>query len=336
MSNYKTRQKEYALTKRAELCSGDSGNGKFRRKEYPFVLQNASHNLFADICKDAIKYFNKQGIGFWCSSGKSDIEGEKLNLPTGHMLSSQVACINHLFKLRNDGHGATALLKGLDRNISEALLVNINDTDDSQGYVEFEAIGGGSYLNEGVMLKRGANCTSLDALMRGGTKSGAVVLFLIEWKYVEKYIYVQTKWTGDGGETRQKRYCSFFSKDGSPFTFCNNDCDEDFFKWLFCEPYYQLMRQTLLGWQMIHNGKANGNASEFQHIHVIPQHNHELLKKSQSKPGENISGLEDTWKSCLRERERYRIIDPKDLLAPLQQFESYAELLKYLEKRYWT
>ncbi|MDR2851271.1 MAG: hypothetical protein LBV65_04475 [Desulfovibrio sp.] len=74
------------------------------------------------------------------------IDGEQLKLPTGHMLSSQVACINHLFKLRNDGYGATALLKGLDQNISEALFVDINDTGEDKSYVEFKAIGSGVIL----------------------------------------------------------------------------------------------------------------------------------------------------------------------------------------------
>ncbi len=81
-----------------------------------------------------------------------------------------MACINHLFALRNDKTAATALLQGLVADIKTAELVCVNDEGENAGYVEFESVGGGNYLNEASKtgkLTRGANSTSIDALMKG-------------------------------------------------------------------------------------------------------------------------------------------------------------------------
>ena len=51
------------------------------------------------------------------------------------------------------------------------------------------------------LLKRCANCTSIDAMMLGVAKAGDVILFLIEWKYTESY-NSEPKWKGDSGQVR--------------------------------------------------------------------------------------------------------------------------------------
>ena len=71
-----------------------NGLVKFKGKYHPsydrFILKNYKDNFIEQVCyDDVIKYFDENGIGWW--SG---------DVPTTHTLSSQIACINHLFPLR--------------------------------------------------------------------------------------------------------------------------------------------------------------------------------------------------------------------------------------------
>lgn len=54
------------------------------------------------------------------------------------------------------------------------------------GYMEFEVVGAKNYLGERSHT-RGANATSVDALMVGKKSTGSNILILIEWKYTEEY-----------------------------------------------------------------------------------------------------------------------------------------------------
>lgn len=102
--------------------------------------------------------------------------------------------------------------------------------------------------------------------MKGRDAQGNIRLFLIEWKYTESYPSKREKKSGSRRDNRLWRYRSFFTRDGSPFTFCNSDVGSTFFEELLTEPYYQLMRQTLLGWKMTQDPSRNGQATSFTHI----------------------------------------------------------------------
>lgn len=345
------------------LFEGDPGKGEYNGKcEHHFVLSKPELNLWSGIRQEALLYFNGMGLGtsrsegltaeelvaleadgvqchyptglqFWASTGTATINGKTCTLPTGHILSSQIACINHLFPLIRNKEGATRLLRSLNSSVCEALPVDIHERDN---FVEFEVVGGGSYLNEqksGTPLKRGALCTSVDAVMKGRTCDDEIVLFLMEWKYVEEYKYAPSKLSDSSGAERHRRFCSFFTKDNSPFTFCNSSKEEPFFHELFTEPYYQLMRQTLLGWQMVHNPKCNGGASSFEHIVVIPACNADLRAKS--KPiGGSRGNLASNWNALVKKPATF--IDPQQLLEPVSSIEQYAAWMDYVTKRYWN
>ena len=161
---YWKAQKEQHLRQLAHLFEGDPGGGKFNGQAQPFVLQAPEKNLFAPIRDEALLYFNGHLPGadgrlrFWRSGGERVVAGHVCSLPTGHVLSSQVACLNHLFPLSRDGKAATLLLQGLRPDMVEALPVGIHARD---MFVEFEVTGGGSYLNEeqrGRSLTRGGQC----------------------------------------------------------------------------------------------------------------------------------------------------------------------------------
>jgi len=87
--NYEKKQREKAIQIRDELFH-DPGGGIFKNKPWPFVLSKPELNLWSSIREDAIEYFRSNCISWWDSG----------DMPTGHLLSSQIACINHLYFLR--------------------------------------------------------------------------------------------------------------------------------------------------------------------------------------------------------------------------------------------
>lgn len=286
----------------------DPCGGRFLGKEREFVLKNGRLNLHHSIAVAAEAYFKKHLIGFWHSYKGG---------PSGHLLSSQVACINHLFFARLNSNVATAILQGIDGSVSSAVAF----ADD--GYVDFEVIGKANYLGEKEHT-RGAKSTSIDAVMVGKMQDGTNKVFFIEWKYTESYTSLN-KADGTSGATRVKTYSKLLSAPDCPLI--ANDV-----KALFIEPYYQLMRQTLLAYEMVK--VLEFGATDYMHIHVIPTANKELksVKTSARLPGTN---LDSAWKAVLKQPQKYLTIDPESFLAPAKQYGEAKELLDYLQKRYW-
>lgn len=102
----------------------DPGSGPFREKPREFVLSDPILNLWEGIRQDAIEYFKDNQIQWWADEGEE---------PTGHLLSSLIACVNHLYFLRQRPDLATAVLRAIDPDVTEAVVVD-------DGYVEFEFI----------------------------------------------------------------------------------------------------------------------------------------------------------------------------------------------------
>lgn len=315
MSYYEER-KQKAIETRDELFN-DPGGGYFHIKDkntgkikkignLPFVLMNPLLNLWGGIRDDAITYFEKNDIEW-----HKDANGEPKKGPEGHLLSSNIACVNHLFYLRQRKNLVTLVLKNIDRRI-----VNANIIDD--GYVEFEIMEGKNNKNplneKSSERKRGSKSTSIDALMVGEKDDGKNILFLIEWKYTEpateEYKFISKN-------DYHKNYLDLLQEQNCPINSREN------VKGLFFEPYYQLMRQTLLGWKMVESAEYNCN--EYIHLHIIPHGNKELRRACIH------------WKSMLKESEceRYKIIDPDDLFKPLLKEQEANILLNYLKNRYW-
>lgn len=334
--SYREKQIELHLMHWADLFEGDPGGGLFNGKPRAFVLQETEKNIWKPVREEVLLYFNgklsgEDKIAFWGASGKKTVAGHSYcNLPTGHVLSSQIACINHLFPVCHDEEAATVLLRGLYPNVVAALPVDIH----SRGlFVEFEVTGGGSYLNEEKgegTISRGSNATSIDAVMKGRDIQGNIRLFLIEWKYTEEYRNASSRL--DERDDRLWRYRSFFTRDDSPFTFCNSNSDRIFFSELLTEPYYQLMRQTLLGWKMTRNPQDNGQATQYSHIMVIP-HGNDALRMGCQSIAQRRGSLADNWNALVREDVLFS--SPEDVLRPLHTFPRYSALRDYLSVRYW-
>ena len=105
----------------------------------------------------------------------------------------------------------------------------------------------------------------------------------------------------------------------------------------FIEPFYQLMRQTLWVEQMIkHKDYEWVDADDYCHIHVIPSGNQDLL--IHQYPYTQYDTLESAWRHALTlaGNERYKIIDPKDIVKVISQFDNNEnkKLVEYLSTRY--
>lgn len=298
--NYKDQQKDYqqSLIGSSHVFRGDKGGGEFRGTPYPFVLQEGNHNLYHSIVESALAYMNDNEIAWWGGCA-----------PNGHILSSQIACFNHLFAFKDNKEAVLAIVQNLNSDFVEVLPIAC---DKDPQYIAFEVVSKNDHLNEltdsRLTLTRGANCTSVDALICARHKDGTRWLIPIEWKYTETYA-PEDKSLGRPGETRVRRYhdlivASSYLKTEKPYGSV-----------YYFEPFYQLMRQTLWSEQMIlHKGTEAIQADKFLHLHVIPRENKSLLDKIYRVSGLN---MEDTWRRQLLHPEVYRIISPAELLAPV-------------------
>ncbi len=303
MSKYLESQRQRAITLRDPFFN-DPGQGLFLGKLREFVLKDSVLNLFPPIREAALAYFKDNQIPWW---------KDKVNRPTGHLLSSQIACVNHLFSLRDRQDIATEVLRGIEPTIKTALSID-------DGFVAFEFIGKKQYLKERGFT-RGANCTSIDAAMLGETKDNKRILFLIEWKYTESYER-QSKYIPE----RAKVYDHLIEAHDSPFVPGIKS------ETLYYEPFYQMMRQTLLAHQFeLHRELDCGQCL---HIHVIPDANKEL-KTTMTSPAIHGKTIHDAWAPLLKEPHKYRPIDPATLLKPASSLPDTTPWLEYLATRYW-
>jgi len=318
-------QREKCIDLRDKL-TGDSGQGLFFNIPREFVLMQPGLNLMEAVRNEAEIYFADNKIPFW-NTGETRPSG--INKPSGHMLSSQVACINHLLFFRHDQNIATAILKGVDKNVKTALRLDNDKTD--QGFVSLEVIGKENYLKE-KRHSRGAHSTSVDAVMLAEMENGSRKLFFIEWKYVEKYSGKQSKFIEKGGNTRKETYLPLLRKEDCPIKI--SELNDKFIEGIFYEPFYQLMRQTLLAHEMI-KAKDFG-ATDYVHLHLIPTDNKELKLVNPSRGILTGSTLQETWSNLLNSPEKYSAIDPKDFLEPARHIPNAMDAIQYLEQRYWS
>lgn len=309
--NYRKEQYKRVehLMQIGDTFAGDLGNGVFRGRNYPFILQNGDNNLYAPSRDDMKRYFNENSISWWGG-----------NRVTTHPLSSQVACLNHLFPIRNDKDAILAIIQRIDPMVVDVLPIKTDAIP--HGFVAFEAVSDNDHLNEQAST-RGSNCTSVDALVFGKRRDNRTVLFPIEWKYTEFYNN-EDKTVGDKGATRKSRYEDLIDI-SKQLTAADH-------RVYYFEPFYQLMRQTLWAEQMIANHETETiKAVEYIHVHVIPVENRNLLQKKYPYSGKN---METTWRDCLHDQRKYRIVSPHDLFASVDS-KRYDGLLSYLAKRYW-
>lgn len=271
------------------------------------VLKDYSKNFLSSIYDDVLNYFKQHKIAWW------HMEGDSSDVPTGHIMSSQIQCLNHLFGIRNNERAIQSLLFNATGIAFDCILTTL----DNDGLIEFEF----TYNNKELLgeddagAQRGAFCTSIDAMIRA-QKDKKVYLVPIEWKYTEAY-----KDDDLTCDTRIKRYQHLIEKseqlkvpkEGVPHSIYMK------------EPQYELMRQTLLVEQMIRKGIAD----YFFHINIIPNKNEDLRQS-----------VEQNFIPMLNNPDLFCIIDPsvffKPLtIAPFTNDQQVRMIIEYLQKRYW-
>jgi len=94
------------------------------------------------------------------------------------------------------------------------------------------------------------------------------------------------------------------------------------------------MRQTLLAWQMTKNKSNELHADDWLHLDIIPENNL-VIRYRVPAPDLIQTGIEEAWKSQLKQPQKYSIITPQKLLKPIIFEAKYRGLINYLNHRYW-
>ena len=287
----------------------DIGYSKKNNEWFDYMLkpQYGDKNLYQGIRKEAIEYFKKYGITWWQCINKPDE-------PTSHMVSSQINCLNHLFAFRDKPEALKLILQKATLLPIKSILTSPIDED---GYIAFEFV----YKNMSLMCdntgkyhenyeSRGTRCTSIDALVYAQLEDNRKVLIPIEWKYTETYDGIEAM------PSSWKRYPDLVRLED-----CNLKKVYDLYR---ADPFYELMRQTLLVEQIIRHKDCGIEADGYFHIMVIPNEHTELK-----------SAIESNYIPTLKDQSKFRIIDPQELLSPIAENKNFENLITYLQTRYW-
>ena len=204
--------------------------------------------------------------------------------------------------------------------------------EDQHPYLSFEWIGLRDYLGETLRKPgrrtRGANYTSADFAFRFLRADDRVQIVLGEWKYTEYYGH-EDKGTN---QIRLDNYSEAFQR--SPGVFTRKD--EQLYRSLFFEPFYQLMRLQLLAQEMEANHEMGADLVTVLHIH--PAANTEFTERVTSKYLSDRftgQGVMDTWKQLV-DRTRFATVSVEHLLQLIVKARSMADptWVRYLQTRY--
>jgi len=310
------------------------------------LLLNWKNNLYPQIVDEVILYFALNNISFHHLEGDSDFG---LCIPSCHTLSSQIACLNHLYPLRYDKDAVLKIAQQIYPGIIDLFQIEIDKF--LPAYISFEVTSDVDHLNEtkdNQKLTRGTMCTSVDAIIYGKLKNDEKIIIPIEWKYTENYheegktdkdYSIENRGKGKGkgkgkekegkGKERLRRYYSLITN-SKQLSIKKDDYKNSVY---FFEPFYQLMRQTLWTEQIIANKTTETiKSDDFIHAHIVPNANKELLQYEY--PVSN-KGMKETWESCLANINKYKLIQPMDLFVNIDKTK-YQTLINYLTERYWN
>ena len=222
---------------------------------YRLHLAHKALNLAPEIRDAAPAYFTANGITW--------------HQHANHGLSSQVSCLNFLMPLATRPE-LLARVVGDALGIAPPTMLEVErGPDDQPWFVGFEWIGRADYLNEAGRSgtrTRGANATSADAIVRF-QHEGRTETLLIEWKYTESYgAPIPSK----GNDVRLARYKDLAFAPEGPIRSDLGLGVPDFF-W---EPFYQLLRQQMLAFQM--QATQEDGAERVRVLHISPTANSAL------------------------------------------------------------
>jgi len=234
------------------LPRGVAGHGG---SDYRLLPQHKALNLAQAIRADAIAYFDAKGIAW--------------HTHANHALSSQVCCLNFLMPLATQPALLARIIGEALKILTPTMLEVENGPDGRPWFVGFEWIGRADYLNEAGKKgtrARGAHATSADAVVRFES-DGRIETVLIEWKYTERY---RAPISPERNEVRIGRYEGLVFAPSGPVRADLGLTMSDFF-W---EPFYQLLRQQMLAFQM--RAAQEDGTERVRVLHISPSSNHAL------------------------------------------------------------
>jgi hypothetical protein len=295
--------------------------GLYRNRMYPFCLplEYAHYNLFQGIREDALNTFDRYNI-IWHSSALP-------GLPSNHLCSSQVFAVNLFFPFMDKPEILADILRPYFPDIHRMLPV------EDKRFIAFEWIGKTNYLHEepkiGEYRKRGAGNTSIDAMMMYETDTHEKVMLLIEMKYSESYGVSYKRFRSDGSD-RIESYEEFFYGIASPIDRNIAPNLEDF----LYEPFYQLLRHTLLASQIrqVESPKIN----RVQVVHLTVSKNQELMAVTSPWLRSLGSTTYEVWQKLLKEPQSFSLI-PVEVFFKAIQLDQYRDLepwALYMRERY--
>ncbi len=276
----------------------------------------------------ALSFFQDRRIKWWTNARSGDRPLDPTYRgPTRNLASSQVSCVNFLLPLSLVDGGLLRFIKCLDKDATEVL--PIVDQEGRVSLVEFEWVGWEHPL-EGGAVTRGANQTSVDAVIVARTGGNRVRAYLIEWKYCEEYLRSEDKSVGRAGITRRNRYLHLYSDPDSPF-----QQTIPFEHFLF-EPYYQIMRLLLLAREVERKGLTPDiHVDEARVVVVCPLGNEDYRKPAATTPlalaGRfPFTSVEDVVCATLQRPGMFAMLSPEEVLASLRAESLDAVLTEWL------
>ena len=320
LSVEKKRQLQWKLTTKS-LPREAKVPGLFGSRMYAFCLplEHAGLNLYAEIREEAIELFRRLDI-VWHTSALP-------GLPTNHLCSSQVFCVNSLAPFLHRPEALADLLKPFFPDLARVLPV------EEDRFVAFEFIDPDNLLGEvpklGIARHRGAGNTSIDAAILYEAVDGSRVLLFIEWKYSESYPSVYKRFRSDGTD-RVESYRHLFHGPLSPF---NLDLAGQIEAYLF-EPYYQALRQQLLAAQYREFGYPP--VDQVRLVHVAVEENRALRTVTSPRFRELGSDFYATWIKLLRDPRDFLLIPTEELYRnfPISRHHDLEPWFAYMKGRY--
>lgn len=320
LSVEKKRQLAWKLTTKT-LPREAKVSGLYYSRMFPFCLplEYAAHNLYQEFRDDALALFEKEGI-LWHTSALP-------GLPSNHLCSSQVFCVNALFPFIRNPEALADLFKPFFPD-----LVGMHPVEEDR-FGTFEWIDPHNLLGEipklGKERHRGAGNTSIDAAVIYEDSNGLRTLLLIEWKYSESYAAVYKRYRTDGTD-RVEPYRDLFY---GPLTPINLELVPQITDFMW-EPFYQLMRQQLLAAQFREVGDPT--IDQVRLVHIAVSENRAL--RTVTSPPLKALGEDayDIWRKLLVDPDDFMVIDTEDLFRrfPLDRYPDLEPWYRYMKSRY--
>lgn len=334
MKNYKEeaqeRQSRFRSTSRTISAEGRKLSDGKGEHDYFVALGHQEETLYPGIRGEdgALDFFRDRSITWW--KGKTWPDGDS-DVPTRNMVSSQVACVNFLLPLVSVEGALTAVLRAIDDDVQD--VIEIVDGKGNQSPVEFEWTGIDKSLEGGT--HRGQYETSVDSFVVAETDRGRRA-YLMEWKYTESGGSGRYMGKGREGEVRWPRYSPLYSTIFSSFGTENGAVP---MSELLYEPFYQLMRNRLLGDRMV-AGREHG-VLDAKVVVVAPEENSAYRARITSPPlaerFPDLKTVDDVMRATLKNPDAaFKMVSPTTLREAVESEcgDAVSDWAEYMRERY--